>query len=63
MPRMTELELKIANLELAEELRKEAQRLQRAYELDEDVSLVDVMVARRRADIAREKWNEPTSKD
>ena len=61
MALMTELELKIANLEFAEELRKEAQRLQKAYELDEDVSLVDVMVARRRADIAREKWNEPTS--
>jgi len=60
---MTELELQIANLELAEELRKEAQRLQRAYEFDEGVSLVDVMVARRRAEVAREKWNEPTSED
>ena len=50
---MTELELQIANLELAEELRKEAQRLQMAYEFDEGVSLVDVMVARRRAEVAR----------
>ena len=60
---MTELELQIANLKLVVELRKEAQRLQRAYEFDEGVSLVDVMVARRRADIARENLNEPTSKD
>ena len=63
MSRMTELELKIANLELAEELRKDAQRLQRAYELDEGVSLVDVMVARRRAEVARNALYEPASKD
>ena len=58
MPRMTELELKIANLELAI---KEYQRLKKLDEETGDVSLVDLELARRRAEVAREKWNEPTS--
>ena len=59
MPLMTELELKIANLELAI---KEHQRLKKLSEETGDVSLVDLELARRRAEVAREKWNEPTSK-
>jgi len=59
MPLMTELELKIANLELAI---KEHQRLKKLDEETGDVSLVDLELARRRAEVAREKWNEPTSK-
>ena len=55
---MTELELKIANLELAI---KEHQRLKKLNEETGDVSLVDLELARRRAEVAREKWNEPTS--
>ena len=55
---MTELELKIAKLELAI---KEYQRLKKLSEETGDVSLVDLEVARRRAEVAREKWNEPTS--
>jgi len=58
MPHMTELELKIANLELAI---REYQRLKKLSEETEDVSLVDLELARRRAEVAREKWNEPTS--
>ena len=57
---MTELELKISNLELAI---KEHQRLKKLDEETGDVSLVDLEVARRRAEVARDAFYEPASKD
>ena len=50
-------------VELVIELEGEYQRLKKLDEETGDVSLVDLEVARRRAEVARNALYEPTSKD
>ena len=54
--------MNVMAIKLVKELEDEYQRLRKLDEETGDVSLVDLELARRRAEVAREKWNEPTSK-